>query len=58
MPRLEGLVAVFELLRPMLAGLDAVAMEFTDDERQVIGRYLERVNDVLRERVRAWRSET
>ncbi len=56
-PRPEGLVAVFEVLRPLLAGLDAVAMEFSDDEREVIGRYLERVNEVLRERVGQWRSQ-
>ncbi len=55
-PRPEGLVAVFEQLRPLLAGLDAVALEFTDAEREVIARYLGRVNDVLRDRVAAWRS--
>lgn len=56
-PRPEGLVAVFEQLRPLLTDLDAVALEFTEDEREVIGRYLERVNEVLRERVRVWREE-
>ena len=55
-PRPEGLVAVFEQLRPLLAGLDGVALEFTDAEREVIGRYLGRVNDVLRERVETWRA--
>jgi DNA-binding MarR family transcriptional regulator len=57
-PRPEGLGAVFEQLRPLLTDLDGVAMEFTDAEREVIGRYLERVNEVLRERVRAWREDT
>jgi DNA-binding MarR family transcriptional regulator len=56
-PRPEGLVQVFEVLRPLLAELDAVALEFTNGEREVIGRYLERVNDVLRERTRIWRSQ-
>jgi DNA-binding MarR family transcriptional regulator len=56
-PRPEGLVQVFELLRPLLSELDAVALEFTDAERAVIGRYLERVNDVLRDRTRIWRSQ-
>jgi hypothetical protein len=56
-PRPEGLVAVFEQLRPLIEELDAVAMEFTDAEREVIQHYLERVNEVLRERVSVWRSE-
>jgi DNA-binding MarR family transcriptional regulator len=56
-PRPEGLVAVFEQLRPLIEQLDAVAMEFTDDERDVVQRYLERVNEVLRARVRVWRSQ-
>ena len=55
-PRPEGLVEVFELLRPLLVGLDRVAAEFSDEERQVIGRYLGRVNEVLRERVEQLRS--
>src|SRR5919202_2231817 len=56
-PRPEGLVAVFEQLRPLIEELDGVAMEFTDAEREVIQHYLERVNEVLRERVRVWLPE-
>ena len=54
-PRPEGVTQVFELLRPMLADLDAVALQFSEAEREVIARYLQRVNDALRERVRVWR---
>ena len=55
-PRPEGLVQVFEVLRPLLSELDAVALEFSDSEREVIRRYLERVNEALRERAGTWRS--
>jgi DNA-binding MarR family transcriptional regulator len=55
-PRPEGLTQVFALLRPLIEALDGVAGEFTAEERQVIGRYLGRVNDVLRERVEQLRS--
>jgi DNA-binding MarR family transcriptional regulator len=57
-PRPEGLGAVFGALRPLLERLDAVAVSFDEHERAVVARYLEAVNEALRETVAEWRAET
>jgi DNA-binding MarR family transcriptional regulator len=46
-PTLHAVEEVLGLIRPLVASLDAVAEEFTADERQAMARYLRRVSEVL-----------
>lgn len=46
-PTPHAVEEVLGVIRPLVAGLDAVAEELTPDERRVVARYLNRVSEVL-----------
>jgi DNA-binding MarR family transcriptional regulator len=50
-PTSAGVAGVFRELRPMVEGLDAVAADLDDTEREVVARYLDRVSEVLQRTV-------
>lgn len=46
-PTPHAVEEVLGVIRPLVAGLDAVAEELSPDERRVVARYLERVSEVM-----------
>ncbi len=46
-PTPHAVEEVLGVIRPLVAGLDAVVEEFTPDERHSVARYLRRVSEVM-----------
>lgn len=46
-PTPHAVEEVFGVIRPLVAGLDAVAEELTPEEREAVSRYMRRVSEVL-----------